>query len=154
MRYLFSIILFLGLTFGLWPYYHLYRLDRALVQNDQSALQVLVDLEAIRAARKLHPKPIKDLRGSVTQTLNHVTNVLTGTDGDNSINLEWVRETLRPVPARPDESYPSILHYTTCAFFENFRQFVARIRDLGDNPIHVRWTLRDWLWQVSAIYDY
>lgn len=154
MRYAMILVLFLAVIFGLWPYYYLYRLDRALVQNDQAALQVLIDLDAIRAARKLHPKPIKDLRSSMSRTLNQVANVLTGEDGDKGINLEWVRETLRPVPARPDESYPSILHYTTCAFFENFKQFATRIRDLGENPIHVRWTLRNWLWQVTAIYDY
>lgn len=154
MRYLMFPLLILILAFGLWPYYHLYRLDRALVQNDRDTLMLLVDLDAIRSERKLHPPPVSQMRNPVTQALNQVANVLSGNSVDNNINLDWVREVLRPIPPRTDEIYPSILHYTSCAFFEGFKQFVARIRNLGENPIHIRWTLHDWMWQVTAIYDY
>ncbi|CAK0760243.1 conserved hypothetical protein [Gammaproteobacteria bacterium] len=154
MRYLMLPFLILVLAFGFWPYYHLYRLDRALVQNDRDTLTVLVDLDAVRAERRSRPPQVSQTRNPVTQALRQVTNVLTGSGEENNITLDWVREVLRPIPARPDESYPSILHYTTCAFFENFQQFVARIRNLGENPIHVRWTFHDWMWQVTAIYDY
>jgi hypothetical protein len=156
MRVLIYPLLLLALAFGLWPYYHLYRLDRALVQNDQITLMALIDLDAIRAERKRHPGPLAEgeVRNSVAQALHQVANVLTGNGVDDTITLDWIREALRPVPARPDESYPSILHYTSCAFFEGFNQFVARIRELGEKPIHVRWTLHDWTWQVTAIYDY
>jgi hypothetical protein len=141
------------LAFGLWPYYHLYRLDRALAQNDRNTLMVLIDLDAIREDRRSRPPPVDTTHNPVTQAFSQVANVLTGKDLDSTITLDWVRETLRPVPPRPDETYPSVLHYTTCAFFENFQQFVARIRDLGEKPIHVRWKLHDWTWRVSAIYE-
>ncbi|CAK0746308.1 conserved hypothetical protein [Gammaproteobacteria bacterium] len=155
MRYLMLPVLLLALAFGLWPYYHLYRLDRALVQNDLTTLMVLVDLDAVRAERKQHlERQGGEVRNPVTQTLHQMANILTGNNVENTITLDWVRETLRGIPARPDEEYPSLLHYTSFAFFEGFRHFLIRIRDLGENPVHVRWTLHDWMWQITAIYDY
>jgi len=154
MRYLMFPVLLLILAFGAWPYYHLYRLDRALVQDDRNTLMALVDLDTVRTERKHRLEPsVGETRNSVTEALHQMASVLTGNNLDNTLTLDWVRAVLRAVPAHPDEDYPSILHYTSFAFFENFQHFLVRIRDLGENPIHVRWTLQDWMWRVTAIYD-
>ncbi|CAK0772192.1 conserved hypothetical protein [Gammaproteobacteria bacterium] len=154
MRYLMLPLLLLALAFGSWPYYHLYRLDRALVQDDRNTLVALVDLDAVRAERKHRlERSAGEMKNPVTQALQQMASVLTGNNVDNTLTLDWVRAVLRAVPVRPDEDYPSILHYTSFAFFESYRSFVVRIRDLGDNPIHVRWIFHDWMWRVTAIYD-
>ncbi len=154
MRYLMLPLFVFTLAFGSWPYVHVLRLDRALIQYDHATLGTLLNLDAIRVERKrvleLHAV---DTHNPVSHALHQVASVLSGNSVDNTVTLDWVRETLRPVPARPNEDYPSILHYASFAFFEDPQHFVVRIRDLGENPIHLRWTLRDWVWRVTAIYD-
>ena len=156
MRYLMLPVLVFALVFGSWPYVDLLRLDRALTQHDYATLSGLLDLDAIRAERKrVMALQIVDTHNPVTHALHQLATVLPGndTEAEDAVTLDWVRKTLRPVPERPNEDYPSILQYTTFAFFEDFRHFIVRIHDLGEHPIHIRWTLRDWVWRVTAIYD-
>ncbi len=154
MRYLMLPVFVITLAFGSWPYVHLLRLDRALIQDDRVALTALLDLAAIRAERKrILELQTADAHNPVSHALHQLAAVLPGNDTESTVTLSWAREVLRPVPAQPNENYPSILHYSTFAFFEDFQHFLVRERNLGEHPIHIRWTLQDWVWRVTAIYD-
>ncbi len=152
--------LLLGLlAFIAWPYVHIYQLDQALLSNNANGLQQLVDLDAVREQRKQTAKRETDRLvgkgdGDVRQFFRDGLRALTGTAVDAIIDLDWVRTELRrdgkPARAKP---VPSMLDSLSYAFFEGPDQFLIRLGDLGDDPVHVRMQLQDWRWRVVAVFD-
>ncbi len=157
MRYLLIPLLLVVLAFGLLPYYQMYRLDRALMLNDQETLAALVDLDRVRGEQKRHlensmDRLMGDTRTPFSQALRQGAAAFTSGQVDSVVTLEWIRDTLRPISTRSEDGYPSLSQYTTFAFFEGPTRFLQRIRDLGERPLHLRWTLRDGRWRVTGIY--
>ena len=157
MRYLFLLLFVAILSYAGWPYVNLYRLDRALMQNDQAALQELVDLDALKAQHKSMLE--QQVERSIGQQPGPISNLVRdgalwyGTQTSAAITLDSVRQRLRLQRVSAPDAYPSIITDTTFAFFEWPTRFLIRLGDLGEQPIHVRMTLEDWRWRVTGIYD-
>lgn len=133
-----------------WPYAYLYRIDKALTENDHGTLNRLVDLTAVRAEigrniigdRDVTPGADTDgvlgwLKGKVREFGEHAI--------EESIDLSWVTRTLT--------AQGPFRRLTTHAFFESWDEFVIRLGSLGNNPVHVRMTLVRGNWRITAIYQ-
>ncbi len=157
MRFLFFLLFLAMLAYAGYPYVNLYRLDRALMQNDRAALNALVDVGALRAQHKAMFE--KQVRRSIGEQPGPISDLVRdgarwyGVQTADTIDLDWVRQRLRRERASAPDAYPSIITDTTFAFFERPTRFLIRLGDLGDNPIHVRMGLEDWRWRVTGIYD-
>ena len=157
MRFLYFLLFLAILAYAGWPYVNLYRLDRALMQNDRKVLNVLVDLNALKAQHKAMLE--KQLQRSIGGQHGPISDLVRdgarwyGAQTSEAIDLEWVRQRLRRMRASAPDAYPSIITDTTFAFFERPTRFLIRLGDLGDDPIHVRMTLEDWQWRVTGLYD-
>jgi hypothetical protein len=159
MRFLSTLLFIAVLAYGAWPYYHVYGLDRALQADNREKLEQLIDIAAVRTARKqqldhaLDRTVGSDPGNPVTQMLRQGATALGGSSVDATVNLDWVRETLAGRSLRPGEPYPSLIDRIDFAFFEAPAEFLIRLGPLGDHPIHIVMTLDGWQWRVSAIYD-
>ncbi len=158
MKYIVFLIFLALVVFGGWPYVNLFRLDRALMENDQTTLAELVDLEELKSARR--NKLEKQVNQSMGQSSGTIANMVRGgarwlgkTTANTIIDLDWVRNELRWSEAAQRDAYPSIISNTTFAFFESPTGFLFRIGDLGEEPIHVRMALQGWWWRVTEIHD-
>jgi hypothetical protein len=148
------------IVFGAWPYYHLYRLDDALGKNDTAALEQLIDVQAIRENYRariekglgLQTLPQPQNPGSALAWLQQNLQRLGDAALDQSITLEWVRDSLKQAAAEAsDEQPPYFLAGVDFAFFESVDSFIVRLGQLGINATHVRLSLRDWTWRVTDI---
>ena len=157
MRFLYFLLFAAVVAYAGWPYVNLYRLDRALLQNDRAALHELVDLDALKAQHKAMLE--KQVQRSIGAQPGPISGLVRdgarwyGTQSSEAIDLDSVRQRLRRQRASAPDAYPSIITDTTFAFFEWPTRFLIRLGDLGDEPIHVRMTLEDWRWRVTGIYD-
>ena len=139
-----------------WPYYTVYRLDRALVENDEQELKKRIDLDAIRLQFKQkldrqiegvaegYDNPIlKFLRGGVKEL---------GSTSMEAIDYEWLRETIRTAQiSRRARPHP-LLGRFSFAFFESPGRFLIRAGELGENPVHLYMTFQPWQWRVTALF--
>ncbi len=156
MKYVCAAVLLVLLGYGAWPYVYLYRLDRALMENDRQTLATLVDLDSIRATRNrlLNQKVEKTVGGEgQIQDMVRSSARWLGNAVEATIDLDWVRKTLRWREPEGEDGYPSIISHATFAFFDAPARFLVRIGPLGENPVHLRMALRDWDWRVTEIYD-
>jgi len=159
MRLLRYLILFALVAFGVWPYYHLYRLDVALGSSDPRALEQLVDIPAIRRNYKERLEDNLDFRSRpslaadnaltwLQQNLQHRGDAALG----QAITLEWVRDTLQQATTRAtDRRSPYLMAAIDFAFFESYDRFLVRLGELGKDATHIRMTLQDKTWQVTNI---
>ncbi len=153
-----SWLLFLSLlAFGAWPYYQLYRLDKALVENDQRMLYKIVDLDAVRRRHKQVLE--QNLERLVGPQDNPVINFVRGgirALGDSAyesiIDMDWVRDRLLATRREAHEQHFSLLGGFSFAFFETPIRFLARAGELGEDPVHLYLTLQNWRWRVTALY--
>lgn len=163
MKYLSSLLLLIVLTFLALPYVRLYQLDDALVSNDANSLNKLVDLESVRTVYKKNLEyKLGKMTGDVAAVLpanNGLIEFMRGGAkalGEKTLNevldMNWVRTKLHPQLSNPNENN-SIWQRMSFAFFESPTRFTVRIGELGQNPVHLRLTLQDWYWRVTAIYD-
>ena len=157
LGYLFLIAL---VVFGAWPYYHLFRLDDALGRNDMTALAELLDVEAIRGNYKsriekglgLGALPRPDDPASALTWLQQNLQRLGDSALEQTITLEWARDTLKASAAQAtDKQPPYFLAGVDFAFFESFDSFIIRLGDLGLNATHVRMRLEGTRWRVTDI---
>jgi hypothetical protein len=173
-----TLALFALFLFMASPYYALSRLDQALRLNDMQNLGDWVDLEAVRAAHKQALQ--QQMQNSLGQAQDPVAGLLRegmqmlgGAAVEVSVDLEWVRGSLRPRGVRePGDAYPSLLKHMGFGFFESWPKFLVRIGELGQEPVHfyLGWqpfnfpqgggNWEDWFWKdglhrwkVTAIYD-
>jgi hypothetical protein len=71
---------------------------------------------------------------------------------EQTITLEWVRDTLKEAAARAtDKRPPYFMAAVTFAFFESYDSFIIRLGELGRNATHVRMRLEDKSWRVTDI---
>lgn len=154
LGYLFFIAL---LVFGVWPYYHVFRLDEALGRNDTAALTRLIDVDAVRANYKnriqdLVGMPQPQDPGSALAWLQQNLERLGETALEQTISLEWVRDTLKEAAARAtDKTPPYFMAGIDYAFFESYDSFVIRLGELGKGATHVRMRLEDYTWRVTDV---
>ena len=154
MRFLAFVAFLLAVLYSAWPYYNVYRLDRALRLNDAQALASLVDLAAIRQARKM------EFGDAVAGTANprgssgwQQGTVVTNGPQRPAVDLDWVRQALRPKGVPEGRKYPSILSYVSYAFFQSPSRFLVRLGDPRENAADVLLSRQDWQWRVIAISD-
>ena len=157
MRVLAFLLFAAAVAYSGWPYVNLYRLDRALMANDRTALEELVNLDALRAQRKAQMD--RQVERSIAEQQGPIPDLMRGGArwfGDQrayAIDVDWVRDRLRwRRPTAPD-AYPSLISDTSFAFFESPTRFLIRIGDLGENPIHIRMHMENWKWRVTEIHD-
>jgi hypothetical protein len=157
LGYLFLIAL---AVFGVWPYYHLYRLDDALGRNDTATLGQLVDLGTIRANYKerltsnlgIPAQPGAGDPANPLVWLQENLQRLGDSALEQTITLEWVAETLRAAAASATDKRPAyFLAGVDFAFFESYDSFIVRLGELGRNATHVRLRLEATTWRVTDI---
>lgn len=158
MRYLCTLLLLVLAAAIAWPYIYLYRLDRALLENDRVALVALVDMERLQESHKatmeLRVERTVGENGAVARMLQDGMRWISDQTGDRVIDLDWVRERLRRDGQAPgDNAYPSILRHTGFAFYESPSTFLVRLGELGRDPVHLRLRLQDWTWRLTEIYE-
>jgi hypothetical protein len=158
MRLLGSLLLILILVFGVWPYYHLYRLDDALGKDDMTSLARLIDVEAVRANYKRRLESGLGLQGQpdnpagallwLQQNLRRLGDAAL----EQTITLEWVRDSLKEAAAAATDQRPAyFLAGVGFAFFESWDSFIVRLGELGAGETHVRLRLQETRWRVTDI---
>ncbi|HYN77684.1 MAG TPA: DUF2939 domain-containing protein [Lamprocystis sp. (in: g-proteobacteria)] len=147
------MLLLLALGYLLWPYFTLWRLDRALIRDDQAALAELVDLDAIRdeIRRKLN----KEANGTIGPLSDEfITWLEQGIRRDGTaaledrVNLAWVRERML-AQSPPGAGLAPALSW---AFFDDPLHFSLRIGAASPAPVRVRLGFTGLRWRVQALY--
>ncbi len=157
IRYL---LLFAIIAYGLWPYYHVFRLDTVLGEEDPTGLEDLVDLAAIQRNYKerlstglggLMPSPGGDMAPSM-QRLARGLDRLGEAALDQYVTLAWAQETLRDAAREATEQSPAyLISAVSFAFFESYDRFLIRLGELGEGPTHIRMRLDGMTWRVTDI---
>lgn len=156
MKSIISLIILFIAAFVAWPYYHVWRLDRAVILNDRSELSGLVEIEMVREQIK------RRLNKEVDSTVGDVSNAFVdwlqdgiqrmGAEAVNRlVTMEWVREQLLSKSGPRDP--PGFLGQISYAFFDSPAGFLVRIGELGEDPVHFRLSLHAGLWRLTALYN-
>jgi hypothetical protein len=138
----------------LWPYLVLWEINRATTQEDPAALAPFVDLPAARRAitEKLN-KNADSAIGPLSDPFIRWLEAGITADGNDAIahlvTLRWVRERLLIDATRHEDGFLSDVTY---AFFDAPDGFRVRIGRTAENPTQLRLRLRNFRWQVAAIY--
>ena len=152
---LFSFLLLLGiLVYGIWAYLELFRLNHAVVYNDQARLAQLIDLQTLRERMK------KDFNRGVGDTPHPWLKWFA--DGAQRLNSEaldrlvtmgWVRDRL--LSKIEGNGSTELFAGVSYAFFESPTRLLVRYGDLGQEPIHLYMQLypMDLRWRVNALYQ-
>jgi hypothetical protein len=155
MRIISSLIGFALLFFLAWPYINVYRLSGAAAAPQSTALESMLDMEAIRKTYQAQLE--KNIQTTVNSTGvqaggllgNVLQNIgsLGGMAVEQYVDVNWVRQQLQGTATDP-----TLWGAMDYAFFESPTRFVVRKGKLGENPTFVELTLQDWSWRVTAIY--
>lgn len=158
MRFLGYLVLFALVAFGAWPYYQVFRLDEALGKDDRATLEQLIDVQAIRRNYKERLEGGLGLQttgrdaGSALAWLQQNLQRMGDAALQQTITLEWSRDTLKEAAARATKKQPPyFMAAVTFAVFESYDSFIVRLGELGKNATHVRMTLEDKAWRVTDI---
>lgn len=156
MRLIRYLLLLAVVAFGLWPYYHVFRLDAALGNDDLTDLAGLVDLKAIQ--RNYKQRLDSGLGGLLGEAPAPMGRVARGLDRlgevalEQYITLPWVQERLREATrAATQQSPPYLIGAVTFAFFESYDRFLIRLGELGQGATHIRMRLERTTWRVTDI---
>ncbi len=150
MKYIISVLILAMLVYVAWPYAYVYRIDKALTESDRGTLKRLVDLGAIRSEIKRNIDRDMDTAlgagpDGVLGWLKSKISEIGERAIDESIDLGWVSRVLT--------ADGPLRQQTTHAFFESWNEFVIRLGELGQEPVHVRMTLSGGNWRITAIYE-
>lgn len=164
MRYAVLTACFLLFLYVAWPYYHLYRLDTALGQDDTTELAKLVDMPAIRAnltnqlgagidqllvpegqAGQAQDNPLLAwLRDGIKLTGNAAMEQL--------ITIDGVQQQLRAAAAAATDKRPAyLLSAVDYAFFESWDRFLVRLGPEGSGSTNLHLGLRGGIWRLIDI---
>jgi hypothetical protein len=150
------LLAFVIISFGVWPYYNIYRLDTALGEADAQALAQFVDLPAIRlqyreefgsTLKEAVPRPNADGEPLMAWVAESLTNL-----GDRAleqvVTLEFVRTLLRDAAARGTDKRPAyFMAGINRAFFQSWNRFEIQLG--GDTQIEM--TLEGIDWRITRI---
>ena len=153
--FLVILLLFLA-AFVAWPYYHVWRLDQAVIRNDRGELADLVEIKTVR--EQIKRRLNKEVDSAVGEVSNAFVDWLQdgiqrmGADAVNRlVTLEWVREQLLSKNGPQDP--PGFWHRISFAFFDGPGDFLVRIGELGEEPVHFRLSLHAGNWRMTALYN-
>lgn len=157
-RFVGILFLLVIVGYGLWPYYSLFRLDRAVDAADAEALRPLVDLSAIRTHYKerigervgtFAPQGDSDADKMIRWLTDNLKQ-LGDAALDQAVTLEWVRDMLRGAIQRSAGPHDrTLIAAVDFAFFESWDRFVVRLGRLGEAPTFVILTLEEGEWRVT-----
>lgn len=157
MKTLIALLILCLLGFVAWPYYHLWRLDQAVVSNDRQALEHLVDLRAVREQikRRLNKEvdsAVGDVSNAFVDWLQDGIRRMGGDAVNRLVTLDWVREQLlsKTLPGGPE---PGFIDQISYAFFDRPDRFLVRIGELGEEPVHFHLSLVGADWRMTSLYN-
>jgi hypothetical protein len=158
MRFIGYLVLFALIGYGVWPYYSVYQMDKAINLQDTTQLADLVDLPALRANYKKRVSdgvkgvlPTDDPNG-ITSWIRQNLERLGDSALEQAITLPWVRDTLRDAVIQTSgQKTPYLLGGIDFAFFESYNRFLIRLGELGQGATHVRLSLIDNQWKITDI---
>lgn len=146
------LILMLG--YAASPYIALWRLNQALIHDDELRLAALVDLAAIRleigrALNKDQPSAIDQVSDSFIVWLEqglrrHGTAVL-----DELVTLDWVRAQLTLETSPSAGFFPAM----TWAFFDGPASVLVRLGEPHEHPVLFRLSRVGLRWRVTLLYS-
>jgi hypothetical protein len=150
-----SIVLIISI-FLAWPYTVIYRLDQALLNDDQEKLNEMIDIDAVREQikRKLNKNVqsnIGDVSNGFIDWLQNGIQRLGANAVDEMVDLNWVVRQLRAHNRRNNQG--GLFDRLTYAFFDGPDRMLLRIGELGENPVHVHLTLQGTSWRITAVYN-
>ncbi len=156
MKTLIALLITCLLAFVAWPYYHLWRLDQAVVLNDRQALTGLVDLQAVREQikRRLNKEvdsAVGDVSNAFVDWLQDGIRRMGGDALNRLVTLEWVREQLLSKSASGTK--PGFIDQISYAFFDRPDRFLVRIGVLGEEPVHFHLSLVGLRWRMTSLYN-
>ncbi len=156
MKTFIALLIVCLLAFVAWPYYHLWRLNQAVVANDRQSLEQLVDLRAVRdqIKRRLNKEvdsAVGDVSNAFVDWLQDGIQRMGGDAVNRLVTLEWVREQL--LSKSPVGVEPGFIDQTSYAFFDRPDRFLVRIGVLGDEPVHFHLSLVGAGWRMTSLYN-
>ncbi|WP_295391133.1 DUF2939 domain-containing protein [uncultured Thiodictyon sp.] len=155
-RQLARVLLALALivfAYLVWPYLTLWRLDRALVRDDQAALARLVDLDAVRDAirRQLNKEAVGRIGPPSDAFIAWLEDGIRrdGTAAlDRAVTLEWVRERMLAHSPPGAGLGPALAR----AAFDDPLNFSLRLGGASQVPVTVRMAFTGLGWRVRVLY--
>ncbi|MCG7896779.1 MAG: DUF2939 domain-containing protein [Candidatus Thiodiazotropha taylori] len=156
MKALFLFFFLILGAFLAWPYTAVYRLEQALIYDDQQALQQMIDVEAVREQikRKLNKNVesnIGDVSNGFIDWLQSGIQRLGSNAVDEMVDLNWVVRQLRAHNPRFDKG--GVYDKLTYAFFDGPDRLLLRIGELDDSPVHAHLSLQGTNWRITAVYN-
>lgn len=146
------VLLIVTVMYGLWPYFTLWRLNRAVIEDDRAAMIALVDVDAVRteiarALNKEQASAIDRLSDPFIDWMErglrrHGPSVL-----DRLVTLDWVRERLLAQSVPGEGFVPAV----SSAFFRGPWDFRVRIGGEGAQPLALRLTYVGVGWRVTML---
>ncbi len=146
------LLLLAGLLYGGLPYYSLYRLNHALVVDDQGDLERYVDLQQVRSQYKasLHIEQ-RGEEGVLSSMFRGTANSMSALSVDQLVTRQSIRQQLSQ--AGPGEIGESMFGRIDHAFFEGVDSFLVRLGPLGSDPLQLILRRDGLVWRLSAMYD-
>ena len=147
------VLLTLLIGYLVWPYVTLWRLDRALVRNDQIVLARLMDLDAIRdELRRRLNKDVDSTSVPPSDAFIAWLEEAIRRDGtaalETQVDLAWVRDRMLAYSPPGVGLRPALAR----AFFDGPGQFSLRLNADCGGPVVVRLGLTGSGWRVQALY--
>ena len=156
MKAFFVLLLLIVTAFLIWPYTAVYRLDQALVRNDQQALSEMIDVDAVR--EQIKRKLNKNVQSNIGDVSNGFIDWLQsgiqrlGADAvDEMVDLPWVVRQLRAHNRHAEQG--GVLDRLTYAFFDGPDRLLLRIGDWDESPVHAHLSLQGVSWRITAVYN-
>jgi hypothetical protein len=156
MKGLFALLFVIALAFLIWPYTAVYRLDQALLRDDQQLLGEMIDLTSVREQikRKLNKNvesAIGDVSNSFIDWLQNGIQRMGADAVEQMVDNRWVITQLRSHNREPRQG--GFMGRMTYAFFDGPDRLLLRIGELDDNPVHAHLSLQGLKWRITAVYN-
>jgi hypothetical protein len=156
MKTLIAFFFLIIIAFLVWPYTAIYRLEQALVHNDQQTLNDMIDIEAVREQikRKLNKNVqsnIGDVSNSFIDWLQNGIQRLGANAVDEMVDRHWVVRQLRAHNQSSERG--GVFDRLTYAFFDGPDRLLLRIGDWDENPVHAHLSLQGMSWRITAVYN-
>lgn len=144
------LLLIIG-TFIVWPYLNFYRLNNAVLTNNITVFEQLIDIDSIRRVRKKNIEwKMQKLHANQGSFLPDImlegAKIFENAAIDRMINPHNLLVGLRQIK-------DSLWQHASFIFFESPTSFIIRLGELGYEPLYIEMTLQGWVWRVTAIYE-
>ncbi len=152
MRWIVRLLFLAIITYGILPYYSLYRLNHALTTNDVVQLDRYIDLAHVREnyKRGLHIEKGNQQEGMASTMFRGAANSMSAFTVDQVVTIDWIRIEL--TGAGQNKAGNSLFDTLDHAFFESPNRFLVRLGELGDNPIMLMLRRDGLVWRLTELY--